>query len=94
MPKGVEGKKGKGKAPHGRGCGSTRDEDDGSPGGVSGRGCGCGHHVIPGDRSPPKPWKMGSATKGQSQQEWTVHRMQGALDLYKRRYSLIFSFEK
>ena len=29
MLKGVEGKKGKGKAPCGRGCGSTRDEDDG-----------------------------------------------------------------
>ena len=69
MPKGVEGKKGKGKAPHGRGCGSERDEDDGSPGG--GFGCGRGRerghgcHVIPGDRSPPKPQKMGSATKGQ-----------------------------
>ena len=87
MLKGVEGKKGKDKAPHGRGCGSTRDEDAGSCGGGSGcgRGCGHGHHVIPGDRSPPKPQKMGSATKGQPRQEWTVQRMQGALDLYKRR---------
>ena len=87
MLKGVEGKKGKGKAPHGRGHGSTRDEDDGSPGGGSGhgRGCGRGHHVIPGDRLPPKPQKMGSTTKGQPQQEWTVQRMQGALDLYKSR---------
>ena len=86
MPKGVEGKKGKGKAPHDRGHGSMRDEDDGGPGGGSGCGwgCGCGRHVIPGDRSPPKPQKMGSATKGQPQQEWTVQRMQGALDLYKR----------
>ena len=69
MPKGVEGRKGKGKAPHGRGRGSMRDEDAGGHGGGSGfgRGWGCarGHHVIPGDRSPPKPWKMGSATKGQ-----------------------------
>ena len=89
MPKGVEGKKGKGKAPHGRGHGSMRDEDASSPGGGSGCGRGwghaCGRHVIPGDRSPPKPWKMGSATKGQPQQEWTVQRMQGALDLYKKR---------
>ena len=67
MPKGVEGKKGKGKAPHGRGRGSTRDEDAGGPGGGSGcgRGWGRGRHVIPGDRSPPKPRKMGSVTKGQ-----------------------------
>ena len=69
MLKGVEHKKGKGKAPHGRDCGSMRDEDAGSPGGGSGcgrgRGHACGHHVIPGDRSPPKLWKMGSATKGQ-----------------------------
>ena len=69
MPKGVEGKKGKGKAPHGRGHGSMRDEDAGSPGGGSGcgqgRGCRRGCHVIPGDRSPSKPWKTGSATKGQ-----------------------------
>ena len=67
MPKGVEGRKGKGKAPHGRGHGSMRDEDAGSHGGGSGFGCGCarGCHVIPGDRSPPKPQKMGSATKGQ-----------------------------
>ena len=67
MLKGVEGKKGKGKAPPGRGHGSMRDEDDGGPGGGSGCGWGCGrgHHVIPGDRSPPKPQKMGSATKGQ-----------------------------
>ena len=36
--KGVEGKIGKGKAPHGRGHGSTRDEDDGSPGGGPGQG--------------------------------------------------------
>ena len=59
----------------------------GSPGGGSGCGqeCGCGHHVIPGDTSLPKPQIMGSATKGQPQQEWTVQRMQGALDLYKRR---------
>ena len=89
MPKGVEGKKGKGKAPCGRGHGSMRDEDAGSPGGGSGCGRGRGRahgcHVIPGDRSPPKPRKMGSATKGQLQQEWTVQRMQGALDLYKRR---------
>ena len=89
MLKGVEGKKGKGKAPHGRGHGSTRDDDDGGPSGGSGcgqgRGRGRGCHVIPGDRSPPKPWKMGSATKGQPQQEWTVQRMQGALDWYKRR---------
>ena len=89
MLKGVEGKKGKGKAPHGRGCGTTRNEDDGGPGGGSGcgwgQGRGCGHHVIPGDRLPPKPWKTGSATKGQPRQEWTVQRMQGALDLYKRR---------
>ena len=85
MPKGVEGKKGKDKAPCGRGHGSTRDEDDGSPGGGPGHGWGCGHHVIPGDRSPAKPWKMGSATKGKPQQEWTVQRMQGALDLYKSR---------
>ena len=81
MPKGVEGKKGKGKAPRGRGRGSMRDEDAGSPGGGSGcgwgRGRAHGHHVIPGDRLPPKPRKIGSATKGQ--------RMQGALDLYKRR---------
>ena len=89
MPKGVEGKKGKGKAPCGRGHGSMRDEDDVGP--VGGFGCGwrwgrgCGCHVIPGDRSPPKPWKTGSTTKGQPQQEWTVQRMQGALDLYKRR---------
>ena len=83
MPKGVEGKKGKGKAPHGRGHGSMRDEDDGGPGRGSGHGQGC--HVIPGDRSPPKPRKMGSATKGQPRQDWTVQRMQGALDLYKRR---------
>ena len=91
MPKGVEGRKGKGKAPRGRGRGSMRDEDAGGPGGGSGcgwgSGCarGCGRHVIPGDRSPPKPRKMGSATKGQPRQEWTVQRMQGALDLYKRR---------
>ena len=85
MLKGVEGKKEKGKAPHGRGRGSTRDEDDGGPGGGSGCGRGCGRHVIPGDRSPPKSQKMGSATKGQSRQEWTVQRMQGVLDLYKRR---------
>ena len=87
MPKGVEGKKGKGKAPHGRGHGSIRDEDDGGPGGGSGhgQGHGCGCHVIPGDRSPLKAWKMGSATKSQPQQEWTVQRMQGALDLYKSR---------
>ena len=69
MPKGVEGKKGKGKAPRGRGHGSTRDEDDGGPSGGSGCGwgwgCGRGCHVIPGDRLPPKPRKMGSATKGQ-----------------------------
>ena len=84
MPKGVEGKKGKGKAPRGRGRGSRRDEDAGGPGGGSGRGRGRGH-VIPGDRSPPKPHKMGSATKGQPRQEWTVQRMQGALDLYKKR---------
>ena len=38
MPKGVEGKKGKGKAPHGRGHGSMRDKDDGSPGGGPGHG--------------------------------------------------------
>ena len=51
-----------------RGHHSTRDEDDGGPGGGSGCGWGRGHgcHVIPGDRSPPKPQKMGSATKGQS----------------------------
>ena len=57
IPNGVEGKKGKGKAPHGRGHGRMRDEDDGSPGGGSGWGWGCGRgcHVIPGDRSPPKP---------------------------------------
>ena len=89
MPKGVEGRKGKGKAHCGRGHGSMRDEDAGGPGGGSGcgrgRGCAHGHHVIPGDRSPPKPWKTGSATKGQPQQEWTVQRMQCALDLYKRR---------
>ena len=84
MPKGVEGKKGKGKAPRGRGRGSRRDEDAGGPGGGSGRGRGWGH-VIPGDRSPPKPRKTGSATKGQPRQEWTVQRMQGALDLYKKR---------
>ena len=64
MPKGVEGKKGKGKAPCGRGHGSMRDEDDGSPGGGPGCGLGYGHHVIPRDRSPAKPWKTGSATKG------------------------------
>ena len=89
MPKGVEGRKGKGKVPCGRGHGSMRDEDAGSHGGSSGfgRGWGCarGHHAIPGDRSPPKPRKMGSATKGQPRQEWTVQRMQGALDLYKQR---------
>ena len=89
MPKRVEGRKGKGKAPHGRGHGSMRDEDASSPGGGSGcgRGWGCAHgcHVIPGDRSPPKPHKMSSATKGQPRQEWTVQRTQGALDLYKRR---------
>ena len=89
MPKGVEGRKGKGKAPRGRGCGSMRDEDAGGPGGGSGCGRGRGRapgcHVIPGDRSPPKPRKTGSATKGQPRQEWTVQRMQGALDLYKRR---------
>ena len=69
MPKGVEGRKGKGKAPCGRGHGSIRDEDAGGCGGGSGFGQGRGRahgcHVIPGDRSPPKPWKMGSATKGQ-----------------------------
>ena len=69
MPKGVEGKKGKGKAPCGRGHGSMRDEDAGGPGGGSGCGrgrrCPRGHHVIPGDRLPPKPRKTGSATKGQ-----------------------------
>ena len=79
MLKGVEAKKGKGKASLGRGCGSTRDEDAGSPGGDSGCGRGWGRgrgcHVIPGDRLPPKPQKMGSATKGQPQQEWTVQRM-------------------
>ena len=89
MPKGVEDKKGKGKAPRGRGRGSMRDEDAGSPGGDSGcgrgRGLACRRHVIPGDRSPPKPWKTGNATKGQPRQEWTVQRMQGALDLYKSR---------
>ena len=91
MPKGVEGRKGKGKAPRGRGRGSMRDEDAGIRGGDSGfeRGRGCarahGCHVIPGDRSPPKPRKTGSATKGQPRQQWTVQRMQGALDLYKRR---------
>ena len=89
MPKGVEGRKGKGKAPHGRGHGSMRDEDASGPGGGSGcgrgRGCARGRHVIPDDRSPPKPCKTGSATKGQPRQEWTVQRMQGALDLYKRR---------
>ena len=89
MPKGVDGRKGKGKAPHGRGCGSMRDEDAGGHGGGSGFGRGWGRargrHVIPGDRLPPKPQKMGSATKGQPRQEWTVQRMQGALDLYKRR---------
>ena len=62
MPKGVEGKKGKGKVPHSRGHGSTRDEDDGGPGG--GPGHGCGHDVILSDRSPTKPQKTGSATKG------------------------------
>ena len=66
-----------------------RDEDAGSHGGGSGFGWGWGCarecHVIPGDRLPPKPRKMGSATKGQPRQEWTVQRMQGALDLYKRR---------
>ena len=87
MPKGVEGRKGKGKAPRGRGHGSMRDEDAGGRGGGSGFGRGRAHgcHVIPGDRSPPKPQKMGSATKGQPRQEWTVQRMQGALDLYKWR---------
>ena len=66
MLKGVEGKKGKGKAPHGRGHGSMRDEDDSGPGGGPGHGWRCGHgcHVIPSDRSPAKPQKMGSATKG------------------------------
>ena len=66
MPKGVEGKKEKGKAPCGRGHGSMRDENDDSPGGGPGHGWGCGpgRHVIPSDRSPPKPWKMGSASKG------------------------------
>ena len=51
MPKGVEGKKGKGKAPHGRGHGSMRDEDAGRCGGGSGCGRGqergCGRHIIP-----------------------------------------------
>ena len=44
-----------------------RDENDGGPGGGSGHGWGCGRgcHVIPGDRLPPKPRKMGSATKNQ-----------------------------
>ena len=66
MPKGVEGKKGKGKAPRGRGHGSMRDEDAGGPGGGfgcgrgRGRGCARGRHVIPGDRLPRKPRKMGS----------------------------------
>ena len=66
MLKGVEGKKGKGKAPNGRGHGSKRDEDDGGPGGGPGHGWGHGHgrHVIPSDRLPAKPRKMGSATKG------------------------------
>ena len=87
MLKGVEGKKEEGKARCGRGRGSMKDEDDGSPGGGSGCGRGCGHgcHVIPGDRLPPKPQKMGSATKSQPQEEWTAQRMQSALDLYKRR---------
>ena len=75
----------RGRAPHGRGHGSTRDEDDGGPSGSPGHGWGHGHHVIPGDRSPAKPQKMGSATKGKPQKEWTVQRMQGALDLYKSR---------
>ena len=36
MLKGVEGKKGKGKAPHGRHHGSIRDKDEGGPGGGPG----------------------------------------------------------
>ena len=47
MPKGVEGKKGKGKAPCGRGHGRMRDNN----GGCSFHGCG--RQVMPGDRSPP-----------------------------------------
>ena len=65
MPKGVEGRKGKGKAPCGRGRGSMRDAGGRGRGSGFGQGRACGRHVIPGDRSPPKPQKMGSATKGQ-----------------------------
>ena len=66
----VEGKKGKGEAPHGRGCGRANNDDNGGPGGGPGQGHGHPHMTC--DQSLPKPRKTGSATKCKPHQEWNV----------------------
>ena len=83
--KGV-GNKGKAIIPKGRGRGRGRgrsDENQGYRGHGHGRGCGC--LLSLGERSPPKPQKTGSTSKGQPHNKWKNYEMQGPLDLYKQR---------
>ena len=79
--KGV-GNKGKAIAPKGRGRGRS-DENQGYRG--HGHGRGCGHLLSPGEQSPQKPRKTGSASKGKPHNIRKNYEMQGALDLYKQR---------